>query len=61
MKKSIVLLSLLFSISFPQHSKADEGMWLPHLISGNFSALEKLGCKLTAEDIYSVNKSSCGG
>jgi hypothetical protein len=58
MKKAIVLLSLLCSFLISHNSIADEGMWLPHLISGNFSALEKLGCKLSAEDIYSLNKSS---
>ncbi len=58
MKKIFILLSLVYNIAISHQSKADEGMWLPHLISGNFSALEKLGCQLTAEDIYSVNKSS---
>lgn len=58
MKKVIVLLSLVCTVVIPHRSKADEGMWLPHLISGNFGALEKLGCQLTAEDIYSINQSS---
>ncbi len=58
MKKAFSILILFFAVSFSHLSLADEGMWLPHLISGNFSALEKLGCKLTAEDIYSINKSS---
>jgi len=58
MKKGFILLSIVLNIFLSQKSFADEGMWLPHLISGNFSALEKLGCKLTAEDIYSINKSS---
>jgi hypothetical protein len=38
-------------------AKADEGMWLPYLISQNYEAMAKLGYKLTADDIYSVNKS----
>ncbi len=38
---------------------ADEGMWLPTLLkSMNESDMQKLGCKLTADQIYSVNKSS---
>ena len=58
MKKVLLLIGFLFNFLISHTSSADEGMWLPHLISGNFSALEKLGCKLTAEDIYSLNKSS---
>ena len=58
MKKVLLLISFSFNFLISHTSSADEGMWLPHLISGNFSALEKLGCKLTAEDIYSLNKSS---
>ena len=58
MKKVLLLISFSFTFLISHTSSADEGMWLPHLISGNFSALEKLGCKLTAEDIYSLNKSS---
>jgi hypothetical protein len=36
----------------------DEGMWLPLLISQNIAAMQKIGLKLSAEDIYSVNKGS---
>jgi hypothetical protein len=37
----------------------NEGMWLPHLIKTlNFSEMQQMGFKLTADDIYSVNKSS---
>ena len=39
--------------------KADEGMWLPNLLKElNESAMQKIGCKLSAEQIYSVNHSS---
>ena len=35
-----------------------EGMWLPHLVKTlNIDAMKELGFKLSAEDIYSVNKS----
>lgn len=40
-------------------SKADEGMWLPILLKKyNIEDMRKAGFKLTAEDIYSVNKAS---
>ena len=38
--------------------KADEGMWLPLLLSDNEAEMQELGLQLTAEDIYSINKSS---
>ncbi len=55
MKKlfSIFLLSLT-AISL----RADEGMWLPLLLKGIEGDMQAAGFKLTAEDIYSVNKSS---
>lgn len=37
---------------------ADEGMWMLNLLHQNIPAMQALGFKLTAEDIYSVNKSS---
>ncbi len=37
---------------------ADEGMWLPILMGSNLEEMNRLGFKLTAEDIYSLNKSS---
>lgn len=38
---------------------ADEGMWLPQLLNAmNIKDMKKNGCKLTAEQIYSINKSS---
>jgi len=40
-------------------AKADEGMWLPQLLKDlNEEDMKKLGCKLSAEDIFSVNHSS---
>src|SRR6185436_11928420 len=39
--------------------KADEGMWMPQLINAlNISDMKKNGFKLTAEQIYSINKAS---
>ncbi len=40
-------------------AKADEGMWLPMLISRlNMEDMQKKGLKLTADEIYSVNNAS---
>lgn len=39
--------------------KADEGMWMPQLIEAlNFKDMKKNGFKLTAKDIYDINKAS---
>lgn len=51
-----LFLSLTLFINFL--AKADEGMWLPLLINKNFAEMQRLGLKLTAEDIYRVNNSS---
>ncbi|HEY1038863.1 MAG TPA: S46 family peptidase [Bacteroidia bacterium] len=57
MKKLFLAFAVLFSVSFGV--KADEGMWLPYLLKSlNEKDMKKNGCKLTAEDIYSINKSS---
>src|SRR3989304_2449725 len=37
---------------------AEEGMWIPSLLKSLETDMQKLGCKLSAEDIYSINKSS---
>ena len=40
-------------------AKADEGMWLlPLLEKLNIKKMQEMGCKLSAEDIYSINNSS---
>ncbi|MBR6251556.1 MAG: S46 family peptidase [Bacteroidales bacterium] len=40
-------------------AKADEGMWLlPLLAKYNIATMQQLGCKLSADDIYNVNKAS---
>lgn len=52
---------LLFWLSFITTSSllANEGMWLPLLIKRlNEADMQKMGLKLTAEEIYSVNQSS---
>lgn len=57
MKKLKIFTGLFVSLTF--NLFADEGMWLPQLLKDlNEGAMQKLGCKLTAEQIYSVNHSS---
>lgn len=57
MKKKIFAISILFLIIFPSRIRADEGMWIPMLIEKyNIRLMQEKGFKLSAEDIYSVNK-----
>ncbi len=56
MKKIIVLILII--LVRVQFVVADEGMWLLMLLNKNIKTMQKMGLKLTAEDIYSVNKSS---
>lgn len=57
--KKIVVLSLGLIFMFGATVKADEGMWLLPLIKQlNEAQMKKMGSKLTAEDIYSINKAS---
>ena len=56
--KKLFLISLIFILSFNLSMKADEGMWIPMLISRlNYTDMQKEGLKLTAEEIYSINQS----
>ena len=55
MKKLIVAL-LLVMLAIP-FARSDEGMWIPLLIEKfNIEIMQEKGFKLTAEDIYSVNR-----
>lgn len=58
MKKiTFFLLIFIFTASFS--SRADEGMWLPQLLQKlNESRMKSLGMKISAADIYSINKGS---
>ena len=52
-------LRLLILLVFSQVYAQQGGMWIPSLLKGmNESEMKKLGMKISAEDIYSVNKSS---
>ena len=53
------LLLTLATAALSLTAMADEGMWLlPYLQKMNIKDMKAKGCKLSAEDIYSVNKSS---
>lgn len=55
--KKLFLLIAAACISLT--AAADEGMWmLPYLQKMNIKDMKARGCKLSAEDIYSINKSS---
>ena len=57
MIKKYTLLAALFLCAL-QPLRADEGMWLPALISQRIGDMQAKGFKLTAEDLYSVNQAS---
>jgi hypothetical protein len=54
--KHVLLAFTLFIFSFVQ---ANEGMWLPQLLEKlNEKEMKSLGMKISAKDIYSINKGS---
>ena len=55
MKKFLLAIVLCFTVA---GARADEGMWLPSLIGSRISDMRQKGFKLSAEDIYSINKAS---
>lgn len=55
-KINFLLIALMM---FLLGARADEGMWLPYSINGkNLADMQRLGCKLTAEQIFSFNQPS---
>lgn len=57
-KKKLIALFVI-SATLLNNIKADEGMWLPLLVKRlNHADMKKMGLKLSAEEIYSVNRSS---
>jgi len=51
----LCIVMMLFVVG----ARADEGMWLPYSINGqNLADMQRLGCKLTAEQIFSFNQPS---
>ena len=55
-KINVLFIVLMMSVCAV---RADEGMWLPYSINGqNLADMQRLGCKLTAEQIFSFNQPS---
>ena len=56
--KKILTIAAALAITF-MPAKADEGMWmLPLLEKMNIATMQELGCRLSADQIYSINHSS---
>lgn len=51
-------VTLTLGIIAETTASADEGMWLPSLISERIGDMQSKGFRLSAEDIYSVNQAS---
>ena len=58
MKKSIKFILAGVLALAGMTARADEGMWLPSLISQRIVDMQEKGFKLSAEDIYSINQAS---
>lgn len=59
MTKAICTILLIITSGLINNVKADEGMWLPILLSqGPEAEMKRLGIKISAEDIFSMNKPS---
>ena len=57
MKTKLLIILLLLAILLGPAIRADEGIWIPLLIEKyNIKLMQEKGFKLSAEDIYSVNK-----
>jgi hypothetical protein len=52
--KKIIAIAAAMAVCL--NAIADEGMWLPVLISQRIEDMQSKGCRLSAEDIYSVNQ-----
>lgn len=55
--KRILSAAALFLITLSS-SRADEGMWLPSLMSQRITDMQEKGFKLGADDIYNINQAS---
>ncbi len=59
MKNKILLIVFLFTCFTARIAKADEGMWLLHLLGEQiYNDMVKHGLKLSKEQLYSLNKAS---
>ena len=55
MRKTLIFVIALMAV---MTARADEGMWLPSLISQRIADMQEKGFRLDAEDIYSINQAS---
>ena len=55
MRKTLIFVIALMAA---MTARADEGMWLPSLISQRIADMQEKGFRLDAEDIYSINQAS---
>ncbi len=59
MTKKLFIYLIAFYFALIPNLRADEGMWIPLLLNKyNIKDMQAKGFKLTAEDIYSINKAS---
>ena len=56
MQQTLLLTLLFCGIAFT--TLADEGMWLPSLISSRIKDMRSKGFRLTEKDIYDINRAS---
>ncbi len=57
--KKLIISKLLLLLCFTLPATAGEGMWIPSLLQQmNEKEMQQMGFRLTAEDIYSINRSS---
>ena len=56
--KKFTLTLLAFTFLTINFIKADEGMWLPMLLKNNYAEMQRLGLKLTPEQLYDINNAS---
>jgi hypothetical protein len=59
MKKHATVWTFILLFTFSFSSRADEGMWLVHLLGEQvYNDMVKKGLKLTREQLYSINRAS---
>ena len=56
--KKITIIALILALGAGLSARADEGMWLPSLISQRIGDMQSKGFKLDADDIYDINQAS---
>lgn len=58
MKKVYIIILGVVALVSGTTAKADEGMWIPALLTENYEEMQRLGLKMTPEQLYSINTSS---